>query len=136
MKVPSARRDAVALPSADAVALPFTDASTAQKIINSACHYDTIGKWFLWRIVVMPDHVHFLVTFDLSKGIEKTVNEWKAYHVRINGIRFQGRFFEHRIRDDEAFAEKSEYLRMNPVEKGLVTNPIDWPYQWGRDNGV
>ena len=112
---------------------PFKDAPTAQKVLDSALHYDATGKWFLWRIVVMPDHVHLLATFDLSRGIKRTVQEWKTYHARVNGIRFQSGFFEHRIRDDEAFAEKSEYMRMNPVEKGLVADPKDWPYQWGRD---
>ena len=111
---------------------PFSDVTTAQKILDSARHYDAIGKWFLWRIVVMPDHVHLMITFDLSKGIVKTLQEWRAYHSKANAIHFQDGFFEHRIRDEDAFVEKCDYMRMNPVEKGWVANPEDWPYQWAR----
>jgi REP element-mobilizing transposase RayT len=114
---------------------PLADATTAQKIIDSACHYDVIGKWFLWQIVVMPDHIHLMITFDLSKGIQKTMQAWKAYHAKANAIRFQDGFFEHRIRDADAFAEKSEYMRMNPVAKGLAERPDDWPYRWERTDG-
>jgi len=111
---------------------PFADAATAQKIIDSACHYDAIGKWYLWRMVVMPDHIHFIATFDLSKGIKKTIQTWRTYHIKANAIRFQDDFFEHRLRDEDAFSEKCEYIRMNPVQKGLVSCPEDWSYQWAR----
>ena len=113
-------------------ATPFSNAQTAQTLINSALHYDSIGKWYLWRMVVMPDHVHLMVTFDLARGIGKTLQEWKAYHAKVNGIRFQGDFFEHRIRNDEEFDEKREYIRMNPVAKGYVARSEDWPHQWAR----
>ena len=111
---------------------PFANAVTAQKIIDSAIHYDIIKKWYIWCIVVMPDHVHLMITFDLSKGITKTMQEWKTYHAKANSIHFQKGFFEHRIRNDQEFLYKCAYIRMNPVTKGLAAHPEDWPHQWTR----
>jgi len=112
--------------------VPFANENTACKIIDSVLCYDTVQKWYLWCVVVMPDHIHFVVTFDMSKGIMKTIKDWRTYHTRTNGIRFQDGFFEHRIRNDQEFSEKCEYIRMNPVVKGLSITPEDWPYLWCR----
>jgi putative transposase len=47
---------------------------------------------------------------------------------------WQKRFWEHHIRDDEAFAACVRYCWINPVKHGLVEHPRDWPYSsWHRD---
>ncbi len=33
------------------------------------------------------------------------------------------------MRDRKHYDEKLSYVRMNPVRKGLVQNPPDWPFQ-------
>jgi len=76
----------------------------------------------------MPDHVHGIVTFDLAKGIKPTVADWKRYQKTTLKVDWQPDFFEHRLRDDTAFKEKVEYIRMNPIRKGLVSSPEEWPY--------
>jgi putative transposase len=49
---------------------------------------------------------------------------------------WQKRFWEHHIRDDEAFAACVRYCWINPVKHGLVEHPRDWPYSsWHRDAG-
>jgi putative transposase len=45
---------------------------------------------------------------------------------------WQRGFFDHRLRADESFEEKATYVRMNPVRKGLVGRPDDWPHLWPR----
>jgi putative transposase len=80
----------------------------------------------------MPDHLHFIATFDLSVGIRKTVGRWKQFNSRCEGVSFQADFFEHRIRDEREFADKIAYIRLNPVTKQLVERPEDWPYFWIR----
>jgi REP element-mobilizing transposase RayT len=39
-----------------------------------------------------------------------------------------GSFFDHIVRNQQDFEETLEYIRMNPVRRGLVKNPEDWPY--------
>ena len=49
---------------------------------------------------------------------------------------WQKRFWEHHIRDDEAFAACVRYCWINPVKHGLVEHPKDWPFSsWHRDAG-
>ncbi len=38
-------------------------------------------------------------------------------------------FWDTQMRGRDHFNEKLAYVRMNPVRKGLVTVPADWPYQ-------
>ena len=52
--------------------------------------------------------------------------DWKAFHKRLNGVRWQENFFDHRIRNREEFDEKACYIRMNPARKGLCQTAEDW----------
>ena len=100
----------------------------AQALFDSAVAYEKLGHWYLWLMAVMPDHIHFIATFNLQKGIRPTIKAWKSYQARQLGISFQSDFFEHRLRNAEEFVEKSCYIRMNPVRKGLVQTPEEWPF--------
>jgi putative transposase len=42
---------------------------------------------------------------------------------------WQSGFFDHLIRHSESYAEKWEYIRLNPVRTGLVKNCQEWPWQ-------
>jgi arsenate reductase len=76
----------------------------------------------------MPDHLHLIATFNLDRGLAKTVRAWKSFQARQLGIPWQSGFFEHRLRNQVEFDEKMDYVRWNPVRKGLVERPGDWPY--------
>ena len=38
--------------------------------------------------------------------------------------------FDHVLRSDESLKEKCEYLRQNPVRRGLVQRPEDYRWLW------
>jgi REP-associated tyrosine transposase len=88
------------------------------------------------RYVLMPDHVHLFVAFPLT-GI--TLSKWIQSLRSVLGkelLRFgfqkphwQEGFFDHLLRSSESYAEKWEYVRMNPVRAGLCRQPEDWPHQ-------
>ena len=49
---------------------------------------------------------------------------------------WQKRFWEHHIRDAEAFAACVRYCWINPVKHGLVGEPGAWAWSsWHRDGG-
>ncbi len=100
----------------------------AARLLKSSRFYEESNKWYLWLMLIMPDHIHFIATFDLTKGIKPTVSAWKGYQKRNLHIEWQSDFFEHRLRDDNEFIEKAYYVRMNPVRKNLVKTPEEWPY--------
>ena len=97
-------------------------------LLASARFYEEISRWHLWVMLVMPDHVHFIATFNLNRGIRETMKAWKRYQATYLGVDWQTDFFEHRLRNEDAFLEKAHYIRMNPVRKGLVKTPEEWPW--------
>lgn len=58
------------------------------------------------------------------------IAEWKRFIARTVSIRWQRDFFDHRLRKEEDFCAKEDYIRMNPVRAGLVSKPEDWPHVW------
>jgi len=106
----------------------LTNPPVPAELIEGVKAYEASGKWYVWQMVVMPDHLHLIATFDLQSGIKRTVSAWKRYQARKLGIKWQPDFFEHRLRNDDEAAEKSSYIRMNPVRKGLASNPSEWPH--------
>ncbi len=38
-----------------------------------------------------------------------------------------------RLRSDESFSQKVEYIRYDPVRAGLVSEPENWPYVYFHD---
>ena len=47
----------------------------------------------------------------------------------IHKPHWQEGFFDHLLRSYESYAQKWEYVRMNPVRAQLSKTPEDWPYQ-------
>jgi len=92
--------------------------------------YQEQQKWWIHFALLMPDHLHMLVSFPSLVTMTKTIADWKQYQARHLGIDWQRDYFDHRIRSEEQFVEKHEYIRMNPVRKNLVANPEDWQYVW------
>ena len=89
--------------------------------------------WMVGSYVVMPDHIHlFCAPQNEDISIERWITYWKRQfhrHFGAGAPRFQSRGFHHRLRRDESYAEKWEYVRSNPVRAGLVSRPEDWPFQ-------
>ena len=103
--------------------LPMADA-----ILESVRNRHERGLWFAKCAVVMPDHVHLIVAVPRDRPLAAAIGAWKRYLARGFGIRWQANFFDHRLRNAAEEAEKREYIRMNPVRKGLVAIPSDWPW--------
>lgn len=107
---------------------PLLQGTHATDLLDSAAYYEQLGHWYLGLRVVMPDHLHFLATSNLGRGIQATVKAWKRQQARHWGLAWQTGFFEHRLRNDAEFGEKFHYILWNPVRKGLVRSPNDWPF--------
>jgi len=78
----------------------------------------------------MPDHLHALLAFPREPGMAATIREWKRGAARLQGVKWQENFFDHRIRSDKFRAETWHYIRRNPVAKGLCPDEDSWTYWW------
>ena len=103
-------------------------AETAKVLLDAVRFYHNAGKWFASLLVVMPDHVHGLFGFPMEQGLQEIVSSWKRFTARKTKIEWQRDFFDHRLRQEESYAEKANYIRQNPVRKGLIARAEDWPY--------
>ena len=99
--------------------------SVATQLLESARFYHERGLWFLHLFLVMPDHLHMLASFP-DRDCIKVCGSWKRYFSRTFGVAFQDNLFDHRIRDAGDFTEKWQYIRENPVRKGLVATAENW----------
>jgi REP element-mobilizing transposase RayT len=85
----------------------------------------------------MPDHVHLFAAPSSrdAKQLSDFIGGWKNWtqgRVResvLPSFAWQREFFDHLMRSSESYADKWEYVRLNPVRAGLVARPEDWPYQ-------
>ena len=97
-------------------------------LLDSVQLYTDQQLWFPAVWLLMPDHVHALVSFAPDKPMSQIVGDWKRWQSKKHGVQWQENFFDHRIRDDEQLEEKFWYIRNNPVVKGLCAEPEDWPW--------
>jgi putative transposase len=90
------------------------------------------NAWMVGRYVLMPDHLHlFCVPVDEHFTIESWITFWKRSFKRLHGIenhRFQSGGFHHRLRREEGYDERWNYVRDNPVRGGLVKHADEWPF--------
>ena len=92
------------------------------------------AEWTVYLYCIMPDHLHLVVSPG-QKGLADTVRLFKgrvAAKTRNNrerGVKlWQGSFFDHRIRSDESFPDKCNYILNNPVRAGLCEEAHE--YAW------
>jgi hypothetical protein len=58
-----------------------------------------------------------------------TIKNWKKFVAGKYGVDWQRDFFDHRLRDHYELEEKTGYILMNPVRRGLCVRAEDWA--WG-----
>jgi putative transposase len=97
--------------------------------------YRRQGRFELHAFVVMPEHVHLLLTPAPDVTLERSIQFIKggyshAFAVELGrkGEVWQRGFTEHRIRDAADFDLHRNYIHENPVKRGLVTSASDYRY--------
>ena len=115
-------------------ALLFNE-KNALAVIEALMDYRAAGKYLLHAFVIMPEHIHVLLTPALELSLERVVQLLKggSSH-RIGELtprRFpvwQRGFSDHRIRDAEDYAARVRYIEINPLKRGLVRNAAEYRY--------
>jgi putative transposase len=106
----------------------------AQYSVQCTLHHiwgETATAWLVSDYLLMPDHLHlFCAPRDLRFTIERWIAFWKDRFAKSHAGTgtFQAGGFHHRLRRDESYTQKWQYVRENPVRQGLVARSDDWPY--------
>ena len=103
--------------------------SKAEAIFRSAQILHDKEEWQLRLMLLMPDHLHALVSVSGDVSLGKTVGRFKRATANFASVDWQKNFFDHRLRSEKTAAAKYDYIRHNPVRAGLVAAPDDWPYR-------
>ncbi len=108
---------------------------SARLFIDVLYHYRSQHKYSLHGFVVMPDHVHVLITVGREISIERAVQFIKGgFSFRAGrelGFRppvWERGFSEVRIYDSAALAGVREYIAQNPVKRRMAEMPSEYPY--------
>jgi REP-associated tyrosine transposase len=92
----------------------------------------------LLSYVLLGSHYHALVRIPdarLSKALQRLHAEYSRWHNRRHGRSahlFRAHAMTREIGSDAQLVAACRYLALNPVEAGLVTDPLDWPWSSAR----
>jgi len=105
---------------------PFSERS--RDAILQHCLYDHGKRYELHAAVIMPEHVHLLVSEPETKPLATAL---QALKLSVSKRSTPKPFWETRYYDFNVFThnkrvEKLKYMHRNPVIRGLVTAPEDW----------
>jgi putative transposase len=80
----------------------------------------------------MPEHVHLLIGEPpqiLLAQLLKAVKQVTSRKLKAAREKFwQDRYYDSNIRGEKARTEVIRYIHRNPVKRGLVCKPEDWPW--------
>jgi putative transposase len=80
--------------------------------------------------VVMPEHVHLLVSEPKKALLSKAIQALKL-SVSVQSSRrpfWQIRYYDFNVYSSSKRSEKIDYMHRNPVRRGLVPRPEDWKW--------
>lgn len=87
----------------------------------------------LYAVIVMPDHVHLIVTLEKEFSLSRIMKGIKGTSARrINELRnnkgsiWQDESFDRILRNEKELFEKLNYMLNNPLKAGLTDDPLNY----------
>ncbi len=113
----------------------FQGHENAELMLRTFFKYRDAGEFQLHEFVVMPNHIHLLLSVDDDHAIGRAMQMVKggfSHALREAGPKrsavWQPSYYEHRVRDAEEYGRMRAYTQANPVRRGLVQTANDYPY--------
>lgn len=103
--------------------------SLAKPIKSAASKLETESLWTLRTGVIMPDHIHFLISLGSTASLTDAVRLFKGRLspvLRQAGLRWQPAYFDHRLRAGEDVLPVFLYIFLNPYRAGLIPQAAKW----------
>ena len=108
----------------------------ARVVVRALRHVEQRGMAQTLAYVLMPDHLHWLLTLDdankLSTAVGRmkgaTAREMNLLMSRQGQLVWQKGFHDHAIRGEEDIRDVARYMVANPLRAGLVKHVGDYPW--------
>ena len=106
----------------------FQRTANAELFIATLFQHRDKGRFQLHGFVVMPDHVHVLITPAINESTAKCIQYIKggysfAVRNQSKGEIWHSGYHDHRIRDADDFRNQLLYIANNPVRKQYEDYP-------------
>jgi REP element-mobilizing transposase RayT len=118
----------------------------ARDIVLECCRHDHGTKYQLHVAVVMPDHVHLILTplidhkrravhslIEIMRAVKGASAHLINHRIGGHGPVWQEESFDRVLRSSEQLDKKVEYVLENPVRRGLVDDWHDYRWIWFQD---
>jgi putative transposase len=107
----------------------FQRTANAELMIETLFRYRDQGRFALHAFVIMPDHIHVLITPAVDATTAKCLQLIKggfsfAVRKQFQDDVWHAGYHEHRIRDSQDYEAQKLYIAYNPIRKN---NP-DYPH--------
>ena len=114
--------------------MPLLDSVAAGNLFER--ELERVRRWygcFITAYVVMPEHVHLLISQPERSQLSVVIQMLKQITSRKLKPQSTARFWQIRYYDFPVWSEKKRiekvrYIHRNPVKRGLVARPEDWPW--------
>jgi putative transposase len=108
----------------------FQISRVAELFIDTLLHYRTHGYYKLHAFLVMPEHVHLLLTpqsISLDRAIA-LIQTGFARRLASKHTLWESDFTAHPVRNQRDLETLRTYLHQTPVRANLTTTPELYPY--------
>jgi len=113
----------------------FSEFIAGRALVNELLVSETRGRATTLAYVVMPDHLHWLLSLGAGNTLTDVVGNVKRYSATaINKILdraalplWQRGFHDHALRHEEDIQHIARYIVANPLRAGLVRRVGDYP---------
>ena len=110
--------------------------ATPQSRDTFEAELERVRRWYGFYVsgyVVMPEHVHLLVSEPERKQLSVAIQMLKqtvSRKLRRPGERqfWQTRYYDFPVSSEKNRVEKLHYIHFNPVKRALVKRPDDWKW--------
>jgi putative transposase len=113
----------------------FQSERVANLLLATFLEYRKQKRFLLHEFVIMPNHLHVILTTTVGITLERSVQSIKGgFSFRAGkepGMRseiWQRGYVDHRIRDARDYAIHREYIWQNPVKRHLAEKPGEFIY--------
>jgi putative transposase len=107
--------------------------TNAELFLETLQHYRAAGNFKLHAFVLMPDHIHLLLT-PQNQTISQAMQQLKGGFSHRLASKFpvwQRGFADHLVQSTEEFESRRTYIHQNPVRAHLAPAPELYPYSSG-----
>src|SRR5271165_6263848 len=113
--------------------LPFLASPRARDLFKRALEQARVRYGFyVAGYVVIPEHVHLLMSEPergtLASAVQAIKQSVSRKLIGDNEHFWQARYYDFNVWTARKRIEKLRYIHRNPVKRGLVDKPEDWPW--------